>query len=185
MAVGRIAGIQAAKKTSDLIPLAHPGLGITGVVVEIEPFVTSNKDIHSVGLTRDYGGIKIKARVDCEGKTGVEMEALTAASVAGLTMYDMLKGIDKGMMLTQTRVIEKMGGKSGGWRWDEEKGAVVKDNTLGKQMAAEKTHGLVRRKRVEERTQTKEEMGRTKGKVDSDDLEEARRKRHDEWEASR
>ena len=127
VAVARVAGIQAAKKTADLIPLAHPGLQITGVSVDIEPFEPSarhdsNPDIKEGRTTsKNCGGVNIIARVDCEGKTGVEMEALTAATVAGLTMYDMLKGVDKGMWLGEGRVVRKEGGKSGSWVWNEEK----------------------------------------------------------------
>ena len=73
-----------------------------------------------------FGGVNITAKVDCDGKTGVEMEALTAATVAGLAMYDMLKGVDKGMWLGDGRVVRKEGGKSGGWVWDEKEGKVVK-----------------------------------------------------------
>ncbi|OAL20423.1 hypothetical protein AYO22_08917 [Fonsecaea multimorphosa] len=134
LAVARIAGIQAAKKTSDLIPLAHPGLNITGVTVRLEPFMgdklpypLSEGKGGYVGIPRDkmdklYGGVLVTATVTCEGKTGVEMEAITAASVAGLTMYDMLKGVDKEMILTATRVTAKSGGKSGDWEWDYRRG---------------------------------------------------------------
>ncbi|EXJ61809.1 hypothetical protein A1O7_02239 [Cladophialophora yegresii CBS 114405] len=128
MAVARIAGIQAAKKTSDLIPLAHPGLNITGVTVRLEPFKGDSvpfplseafKQPHvAADVETLHGGVLVTATVACEGKTGVEMEAITAASVAGLTMYDMLKGVDKCMVLTSTRVTAKSGGKSGDWEWD-------------------------------------------------------------------
>jgi molybdenum cofactor biosynthesis enzyme len=132
LAVARIAGIQAAKKTSDLIPLAHPGLDITGVTVHLEPFMGDNvpyplseafriegKKPHvAADVETLHGGVLVTATVACEGKTGVEMEAITAASVAGLTMYDMLKGVDKCMVLTSTRVTAKSGGKSGDWEWD-------------------------------------------------------------------
>jgi molybdenum cofactor biosynthesis protein MoaC len=128
MATARIAGIQGAKKTADLIPLAHPSLNITGMSVKIEPFHGSEIPHFLVSTTPQpmYGGVLIKATVDCEGKTGVEMEAMTAASVAGLTMYDMLKGVDKGMVMTETRVVAKSGGKSGDWEWDYEKKEIVK-----------------------------------------------------------
>ena len=123
IAVARIAGIQAAKKTSDLIPLAHPRLQITAVAVDINSF-----EADAAVEEGEFGGVKIEAKVDCEGKTGVEMEALTAATVAGLTMYDMLKGVDKGMWLGEGRVVRKEGGKSGGWVWDEGERKVVKMN---------------------------------------------------------
>lgn len=97
-AVARIAGIQAAKKTSDLIPLCHP-LMLTSVKVE---------------LAGEGGNtVVIQARCKLAGQTGVEMEALTAASVAALTIYDMCKAVDKGMVIEAVRLLEKRGGKSG------------------------------------------------------------------------
>jgi cyclic pyranopterin phosphate synthase len=101
LAVARIAGIQAAKKCSDLIPLCHP-LMLTKVSVEFE-------------MQPDINSIRIFATCGLDGKTGVEMEALTAASVAALTIYDMCKAVDKGMVIEQTRLLEKAGGKSGHW----------------------------------------------------------------------
>ena len=123
IAVARIAGIQATKKTAELIPLAHPGLGITGVKVDIEllePAATSQKkdrdsDFHTWKADLEFGGVKIIAHVSCDGKTGVEMEALTAANVAALTIYDMCKVVDKYMLITGVRVIKKTGGKNGDW----------------------------------------------------------------------
>lgn len=97
-AVARIAGIQAAKKTSDLIPLCHP-LMLTSVKVELS------------GEGADT--VLIQARCKLAGQTGVEMEALTAASVAALTIYDMCKAVDKGMVIEAVRLLEKRGGKSG------------------------------------------------------------------------
>ncbi|WP_263262638.1 cyclic pyranopterin monophosphate synthase MoaC [Pseudomonas sp. RIT-PI-S] len=97
-AVARIAGIQAAKKTSDLIPLCHP-LMLTSVKVELS------------GEGSDT--VVIRARCKLAGQTGVEMEALTAASVAALTIYDMCKAVDKGMVIETVRLLEKRGGKSG------------------------------------------------------------------------
>jgi cyclic pyranopterin monophosphate synthase len=97
LATARIAGIMAAKKTSDLIPLCHPLL-ISKVTVE---FIIDNNHID------------VEATVKVEGKTGVEMEALTACSVACLTIYDMLKAVDRGMTITNLRLVEKTGGKSG------------------------------------------------------------------------
>lgn len=101
LAVARIAGIQAAKRTSDLIPLCHP-LMLTKVSVELEPDV-------------EKSAICITALCRLSGQTGVEMEALTAATVAALTLYDMCKAVDKGMVITQVKVLEKKGGKSGHW----------------------------------------------------------------------
>lgn len=100
-AVARIAGIQAAKKCSDLIPLCHP-LMLTSVKVELAPLVDSNQ-------------VRIVATCKISGKTGVEMEALTAASVAALTLYDMCKAVDKTMVIESTRVLTKSGGRSGDW----------------------------------------------------------------------
>lgn len=97
-AVARIAGIQAAKKTSDLIPLCHP-LMLTSVKVELS------------GEGADT--VLIRARCKLAGQTGVEMEALTAASIAALTIYDMCKAVDKGMVIEAVRLLEKRGGKSG------------------------------------------------------------------------
>ncbi len=97
LATARIAGIQAAKKTSDLIPLCHP-LAISKVTVD---FTLSAKHVD------------VEALVKVEGKTGVEMEALTACSVACLTLYDMVKAVDRGIVISDLRLIEKTGGKSG------------------------------------------------------------------------
>lgn len=98
LAAARIAGVMAAKKTSDLIPLCHP-LPITSVGLD---FTWAGED-----------GLAITATVRVDGKTGVEMEALTAASVAALTIYDMAKAVDKGMVIGQVRLLVKEGGKSG------------------------------------------------------------------------
>jgi cyclic pyranopterin phosphate synthase len=99
LGVARLAGIMAAKQTSTLIPLCHP-LPITKVAVELTP-------------DPDLPGIRIEATVKTTGQTGVEMEALTAASVAALTVYDMAKAVDKGMEIGGLRVVLKDGGKSG------------------------------------------------------------------------
>jgi len=102
-AVARIAGIQAAKKTSDLIPLCHP-LMLTSVKLELSAQGTD--------------AVLIVARCKLAGQTGVEMEALTAASVAALTIYDMCKAVDRGMTIESVRVLEKSGGKSGHFQAD-------------------------------------------------------------------
>jgi cyclic pyranopterin phosphate synthase len=102
VAVARIAGIMAAKQTSSLIPMCHP-LPITGVTVDIEPV---------------EGRVRIAATVKTTGKTGVEMEALTAVSVTALTVYDMCKAVDRGMRVEGIRLLEKRGGKSGEWLAD-------------------------------------------------------------------
>jgi cyclic pyranopterin phosphate synthase len=98
--VARVAGIMAAKRTSELIPLCHP-LALTSVAVDFE-FAT--------------GGVRVMARVRVTGQTGVEMEALTAASVAGLTLIDMTKGVERGVYLEHVRLLEKSGGRSGVWK---------------------------------------------------------------------
>lgn len=103
-AVARIAGIQAAKKTADLIPLCHP-LMLTSVKVELSAQGTE--------------AVLIVARCKLAGQTGVEMEALTAASVAALTIYDMCKAVDRGMTIEGLRVLEKLGGKSGHFKADQ------------------------------------------------------------------
>ncbi len=99
LATARIAGIQGAKKCSELIPLCHP-LPLSKITVDIE-----------------FQGQSLVITALCKttGKTGVEMEALTAASVAALTVYDMCKGIDKGMIIGETKLLNKTGGKSGDW----------------------------------------------------------------------
>lgn len=103
--VARIAGFMAAKKTSDLIPLCHP-LPLTGVTVEITP-------------DDSLPGVVVEAEARVAGKTGVEMEALTAVSVACLTIYDMLKAVDRGMRIEAVELVAKSGGKSGDWRRDD------------------------------------------------------------------
>jgi len=98
--VARIAGIMAAKRTSDLIPLCHP-LPLAKVDIDFE-FVD--------------GGVRVLARARVVGQTGVEMEALTAAAVAGLTLIDMTKGIERGVSIESVRLLEKSGGRSGTWK---------------------------------------------------------------------
>lgn len=98
----RLAGIMAAKKTSELIPLCHP-LNITSVSVDFRPVRTKSR-------------VDIIAKVKCTGQTGVEMEALTAVSAAALTIYDMCKAADKAMVITEIMLMEKRGGKSGPWK---------------------------------------------------------------------
>jgi cyclic pyranopterin phosphate synthase len=102
LAVARVAGIMAAKRTPDLVPLCHP-LPLTGVAVDLER------------AADDPGVIDIRARVKTTGVTGVEMEALTAASVAALTLYDMVKALDREAVIGPTRVEHKAGGASGDW----------------------------------------------------------------------
>ncbi|ESZ97633.1 molybdenum cofactor biosynthesis protein 1 B [Sclerotinia borealis F-4128] len=142
LGVARIAGIMAAKRTSDLIPLCHP-IAITHVNIDLQisheagsstksSFPASRTSISWSGTgqgdgykwpssvsesdpSSDFGSVEVKATVSCDGKTGVEMEALTAASTAALTIYDMCKAVDKGMRVEGLRVVRKEGGKSGTW----------------------------------------------------------------------
>jgi cyclic pyranopterin phosphate synthase len=100
LATARIAGIMAAKKTSELIPLCHP-LALDAVTVD---------------FSVEEDALAVRATASLTGRTGVEMEAMTAASIALLTIYDMAKAIDKGMVIDAVRLIEKRGGKSGDWR---------------------------------------------------------------------
>ncbi len=102
IAVARVAGIMAAKRTSDLIPLCHP-IALRAVTVDIG---------------EDRGALLITATAETTGQTGVEMEALTAASVAALTLYDMAKAMDRGMRIDGISLVEKTGGKSGDYRRD-------------------------------------------------------------------
>lgn len=105
LAVARIAGIAAAKRCPDLLPLAHP-LRLSHVAVDLEP---------------GPEGVRVEARVETTGATGVEMEALTAASVAALNLYDMVKAHERGAVVERVRLLEKRGGRSGTWRRDGEK----------------------------------------------------------------
>jgi cyclic pyranopterin phosphate synthase len=145
LSVARIAGIMAAKKTSEVVPLCHNiGLSFVGVDIVVLGGEEGEKEgegeeVQSTRRAgtgqgdaykwhggsggsketgkdgRGFGKIEITATVQCDGKTGVEMEALTAASVAGLTAYDMCKAVDKGMWIERLRVVRKEGGKSGVW----------------------------------------------------------------------
>ena len=102
LGVARVAAIQAAKRTPELIPLAHP-IAITRVAVDFE-------------LDSRRSAITLRASVECRARTGVEMEALSAAAVGLLTIYDMLKAVDRGMTIESLRLEEKRGGRSGSWR---------------------------------------------------------------------
>jgi len=102
LGIARIAGIQAAKKTADLIPLCHP-IALTHVSIEFQ----SNPSNHT---------IECQTRAETTGPTGVEMEALTATQIALLTIYDMCKAVDRGMVMSDIKLLEKSGGKSGDWK---------------------------------------------------------------------
>ena len=105
LGIARVAGIQAAKRTHELIPLCHP-LPISQIEIDLAPDAT-------------LPGVKVTARVKVAGKTGVEMEALTAVSVACLTIYDMVKAVERGMRIEGIRLVEKRGGRSGHYRAQE------------------------------------------------------------------
>jgi cyclic pyranopterin phosphate synthase len=113
LGVARVAGIMAAKRTHELIPLCHP-LAISQVHVDIAP-------------DAKLPGVKVRARVKVTGQTGVEMEALTAVSVACLTIYDMVKAVDRGMRIEGIRLVEKRGGRSGHYRAKDRAKDRVKD----------------------------------------------------------
>jgi cyclic pyranopterin phosphate synthase len=102
LGVARLAGIMAAKRTAELIPLCHP-IPLTRVTVDFR-------------LDETAHAIECTATAECVGRTGVEMEALTAASIALLTIYDMCKAVDRGMIIEAVRLLEKLGGKSGHWK---------------------------------------------------------------------
>jgi cyclic pyranopterin phosphate synthase len=102
LGIARVAAIQAAKRTPELIPLAHP-IALTRISIDFS-------------LDRKKSAVALTARVECRGQTGVEMEAMTAAAVGLLTIYDMLKAVDRGMTLGEIRLEEKRGGKSGAFR---------------------------------------------------------------------
>ena len=102
IAVAELAGIMAAKRTGELIPLCHP-LGLDAVAIRIEP-------------DPELPGMSVTAEVRSTGRTGIEMEAMTAVAVACLTIYDMLKAVDRGMTIEAIELVEKSGGKSGDWR---------------------------------------------------------------------
>ena len=105
LGIARIAAIQASKRTGDLIPLCHP-IPLTRVAVEFS-------------IDQPAAAIDCRVVAETVGRTGVEMEALTAASVALLTIYDMCKAVDRGMTISQIRLLEKLGGKSGHWKLDQ------------------------------------------------------------------
>ncbi|MDZ7842995.1 MAG: cyclic pyranopterin monophosphate synthase MoaC [Gammaproteobacteria bacterium] len=106
LGIARVAGIMAAKRTSELIPLCHP-LAITRVDIQLAP-------------EPEHGHVACEATVETTGQTGVEMEALTAVQIALLTIYDMCKAVDRGMTITDVRLLKKSGGKSGDWDRDRD-----------------------------------------------------------------
>jgi cyclic pyranopterin phosphate synthase len=110
-AVARLAGIQGAKRTGELIPLAHP-LALDQVEVEIAPL----GGVDSGGVSGGESGVEIRSRVVTTGRTGAEMEALTACATAALALYDMVKAVERGAVVTDLRLEAKSGGRSGEWR---------------------------------------------------------------------
>ena len=137
LAVARVAAVQSVKKTSDIIPLAHSGVPVEGCIVRVEPVGLSGSDtqpgestlscekqrIEKISQLSEpigmYGGVRISVQVETTAKTGVEMEALTGVTGAALTVVDMCKGVDKGCVIDDVRVVGKKGGRSGGlgiWR---------------------------------------------------------------------
>jgi cyclic pyranopterin monophosphate synthase len=123
LTVAEMAGVMGAKRTSELIPLCHP-IPLTDLVVEITP-------------ERASSGVRIRANAATIAPTGVEMEALTAVTVAALTVYDMVKGVDRGAQIRDVRLLEKSGGKSGEWRRPPGGGSEVPRPT-GKQQSFRK-----------------------------------------------
>ncbi len=111
LTVAEMAGVMGGKRTAELIPLCHP-IPLTDLVVEITP-------------ERSTGGLRIRATAATVAPTGVEMEALTAASIAALTVYDMVKGVDRAAHIREVRLLEKSGGKSGEWRRPEPEAAAA------------------------------------------------------------
>jgi len=131
LGVARIAGIQAAKRTSELIPLCHP-IALTDLLVTVTP-------------DRVASGLRIRAEAATIGPTGVEMEALTAASVAALTVYDMVKGVERGVEIRSVRLTSKTGGKSGDWhRPSDDQG--VGDRDRPRPRPGERVAGRIRKK---------------------------------------
>jgi cyclic pyranopterin monophosphate synthase len=108
LTVAELAGVMGAKRTSELIPLCHP-LPLTDLLVQVTP-------------DRTAGGLRVRAETATTGRTGVEMEALTAVSVAALTIYDMVKGVERGVEISGIRLVSKSGGQSGDWRRPDESG---------------------------------------------------------------
>src|SRR6188508_3701261 len=118
LTVAEMAGVMGAKKTSELIPLCHP-IALTDLVVEITP-------------ERAASGLRVRATAATVAPTGVEMEALTAVSVAALTVYDMVKGVDRSALIRDIRLLEKTGGKSGEWRRPQAESAAATGKKPGK-----------------------------------------------------
>jgi cyclic pyranopterin phosphate synthase len=130
LGVAEIAGVMAGKRTSELIPLCHP-IGLTSLVVTATP-------------DRALGGLRIRAEAATTGPTGVEMEALTAASVAALTAYDMVKGVERGVEIRSVRLLEKSGGRSGTWHRPADASAGLRPGARGDR--GERSAGRIRKR---------------------------------------
>lgn len=128
LACARIAGIMASKRTSDIIPMCHP-LNLTKAKVEIEPIASGARRVRGWAPAREDGRVGFRVRATCgvTGVTGIEMEALTAASAACLTIYDMCKAVDRGMEVVDVRLLRKEGGRSGVWDREAELAASLAD----------------------------------------------------------
>ncbi|HEX9550960.1 MAG TPA: cyclic pyranopterin monophosphate synthase MoaC [Candidatus Limnocylindrales bacterium] len=129
LGVAELAGVMGGKRTAELIPLCHP-IALTDLVVSVTP-------------DRAAGGLRIRSEAATTGPTGVEMEALTAASVAALTVYDMVKGIERGVEIQAVRLVSKSGGRSGEWRRPDDAAA---DQRPRNRRPRERTAGRIRRK---------------------------------------
>jgi len=132
LGVAELAGVMGGKRTSELIPLCHP-LALTDLVVSVTP-------------DRSAGGLRIRAEAATTGPTGVEMEALTAASVAALTAYDMVKGVERGVEIRALRLVSKSGGRSGDWQRDRDGGAGGTGGPRPIRRPGERVAGRIRRK---------------------------------------
>jgi cyclic pyranopterin phosphate synthase len=132
LTVAELAGVMGGKRTSELIPLCHP-IALTDLLVQVVP-------------DRAEGGLRIRSEAATVGSTGVEMEALTAASVAALTVYDMVKGVERGVEIRTIRLVSKSGGRSGDWVRPTDRGAVAPSSPTGRR-PVERTAGRFRTKK--------------------------------------
>ena len=133
LGVAELAGVMGGKRTAELIPLCHP-IALTDLVVSVTP-------------DRAAGGLRIRAEAATTGPTGVEMEALTAASIAALTVYDMVKGVERGVEIRGLRLVSKSGGRSGEWRRDTDSAvAGGTPATRPSRRPGDRTAGRIRRK---------------------------------------
>jgi len=133
LGVAELAGVMGAKRTSDLIPLCHP-LALTDLVVAITP-------------DRAEGVLRVRAEAATTGPTGVEMEAMTAASIAALTVYDMVKGVERGVEIRAVRLLSKTGGKSGTWEYREDRPADAAPTPRPRPRPGDRSAGRVTSKR--------------------------------------